>query len=117
MRDDLFNDSTKIDTTTATSMTLPTFAKTPAEFWNQLDSQQELYRIKDLVRALEFWNDTSMTWDMIYDNMRNSGNARIDMAMYPFEGNSTLLCHTLQQGLAEFGTKFRIVMTSAASTS
>jgi hypothetical protein len=50
-----------------------------------------------------------MTWDMLYDNMRNSSNAGVDMAMYPFAGNSTILCHTIQQGLAEFGTKFRLV--------
>jgi hypothetical protein len=58
-----------------------------------------------------------MTWEMIYENMRNSNNAEIDLGIYPFEGSSTLLCHTLHQGLAEFGTEFRLVLTSTASTS
>jgi hypothetical protein len=37
------------------------------------------------------------------------------MAVYPSEGNTTLLCHTLSQGLAEFGRQFRLVPGPAAS--
>ncbi len=30
------------------------------------------------------------------------------MAFYPYEGNATMLCYTLREGLGAFGTKFRI---------
>jgi hypothetical protein len=100
---------------TGTSGTLPIFADTVSEFWNELDSRRIVYHLHDLIQELEFWNDTSMTWDMIYGNMRNSSNARFDMVFYPFEDSSILLCHTLQKGLAEFGTKFKLVLDPAAS--
>ena len=58
---------------------------------------------------MAFWNDTLYAWDAIYQRKgpKNDSN-QFDMAFYPYEGNSTLLCHTLKEGLAGFGTKFRI---------
>jgi hypothetical protein len=72
------------------------------------------YRIKDLVIEMAFWNDTIQDWDAIYERNgpRNESN-QFDMAFYPYEGNSTLLCHTLKKGLNAFGTKFRILPASS----
>jgi len=66
-------------------------------------------RLYDLVIEVAFWNDTLYAWDAIYQRKgpKNDSN-QFDMAFYPYEGNSTLLCHTLKEGLGGFGTKFRI---------
>jgi hypothetical protein len=66
-------------------------------------------RINDLVTEVAFWNETLQAWDAIYQikGPKNDSN-QFDMAFYPYEGNSTLLCHTLKEGLGGFGTKFRI---------
>jgi hypothetical protein len=66
-------------------------------------------RLNDLVIEVAFWNETLYAWDAIYQNKgpKNDSN-QFDMAFYPYEGNSTLLCHTLKEGLGGFGTKFRI---------
>jgi hypothetical protein len=66
-------------------------------------------RLNDLVIEVAFWNDTLYAWDAIYQSKgpKNDSN-QFDMAFYPYEGNSTLLCHTLKEGLGGFGTKFRI---------
>ncbi len=67
------------------------------------------YRIKDFVIEVAFWNDTSYAWDAIFQRRGPKNDSdQFDMAFYPYEGNSTLLCHTLKEGLGGFGTKFRI---------
>jgi hypothetical protein len=67
------------------------------------------YSLKDFVIEVAFWNDTLSAWDAIFQRKgpKNDSN-QFDMAFYPYEGNSTLLCHTLKEGLGDFGTKFRI---------
>jgi hypothetical protein len=67
------------------------------------------YRLKYLVTEVAIWNETLHAWDAIYQRKgpKNDSN-QFDMAFYPYEGNSTLLCHTLKEGLGSFGTKFRI---------
>jgi hypothetical protein len=69
-----------------------------------------ILRLKDFVDELAFWNESIHDWDTIYQTTgpRND-SSRFDMAFYPYEGNSTLLCHTLTEGLGSFGTKFRIL--------
>jgi hypothetical protein len=66
-------------------------------------------RLEDFVTEVAFWNETLLAWDAIYQRKgpKNDSN-QFDMAFYPYEGNSTLLCHTLKEGLGGFGTKFRI---------
>jgi hypothetical protein len=66
-------------------------------------------RLKDLVIEIAFWNETVHDWDAVYQRSgQKSDSSQFDMAFYPYEGNSTLLCHTLKEGLGAFGTKFRI---------
>jgi hypothetical protein len=66
-------------------------------------------RLKDFVIEVAFWNESLHAWDAIFQRrgIKNDSN-QFDMSFYPYEGNSTLLCHTLKEGLSGFGTKFRI---------
>jgi hypothetical protein len=69
-------------------------------------------RLKDLVIEVAFWNETVYDWDAIYPrNGLKNDSSQFDMAFYPYVGNSTLLCHTLKEGLGAFGTHFRIQPT------
>ncbi len=73
------------------------------------------YRLKDLVIEMAFWNETVHDWDAVYQKSgQKNDSSQFDMAFYPYEGNSTLLCHTLKEGLGTFGTKFRIQPTSSS---
>jgi hypothetical protein len=75
------------------------------------------FRLKDLVIEVVFWNGTVDDWDAVYQrNGPNNGSHKFEMAFYPYEGNSTLLCHTLTEGLGSFGTKFRIKPDSLQGT-
>jgi hypothetical protein len=75
------------------------------------------YRLKDLVIEMAFWNENVHDWDAIYQkNGPRNDSSQFDMAFYPYEGNSTLLCHTLKEGLGAFGTQFRIQQTDAQFT-
>ncbi len=66
-------------------------------------------RLKDLVIEIAFWNETVDDWIAVYSRSgQKSDSSQFDMAFYPYEGNGTLLCHTLKEGLGAFGTKFRI---------
>jgi hypothetical protein len=66
-----------------------------------------------LIIELAFWNKTGHDWDVIYQRSGlNNGSDKFAMAVYPYEGNSTLLCHTLEEGLGAFGTQFRIHLAS-----
>jgi hypothetical protein len=69
-----------------------------------------ILRLKDLVTEVGFWNDTLQDWEAIHQRYgpRND-SSQFNMAFYPYEGNSTLLCHTLMEGLGRFGTKIRIL--------
>jgi len=80
------------------------------------------FRLKDLLYEMDFWNETSGTWETIYTGARNkwtdelaNNSQQFHMAFYPYEGNSTLLCYTLQQGLGGLGSKFRILPNSFGS--
>jgi hypothetical protein len=67
------------------------------------------YRLKDLVSEVGFWNETINDWNAIYQTWGpNNHSDQFEMAFYPYEGNSTLLCYTLKEGLSGFGTQFRI---------
>jgi hypothetical protein len=76
-----------------------------------------ILRLKDFVDELAFWNESIHDWDTIYQKRgpRND-SSRFDMAFYPYEGNSTLLCHTLTEGLGSFGTKISILPTNLPGT-
>jgi hypothetical protein len=68
-----------------------------------------IIRLKDLVTELAFWNESIHNWDAIYQINGPRNDSRLfDMAFYPYEGNATMLCYTLREGLGAFGTKFRI---------
>jgi hypothetical protein len=85
-----------------------------ADFWRELDARgsDDFSPLSDLLEEIGFWNDSSGSWDLIYDSQGTSINASlIDRAIYPYEDNSTLACYTLRPGLANFGTKFRLVTT------
>ena len=73
-------------------------------------------RLNDLVIEVAFWNETLYAWDAIFQRKgpKNDSN-QFDMAFYPYEGNSTLLCYTLNEGLAGFGTKFRIQQINSSA--
>jgi hypothetical protein len=64
-----------------------------------------------------FWNESIHNWDAIYQKggPRND-SSQFDMVFYPYEGNSTLLCHTLIEGLGSFGTKFKILPANLPGT-
>jgi hypothetical protein len=75
------------------------------------------FRLKDLVTEIAFWNTTIDVWDAIYQRRGpNNDSDKFEMAVYPYEGNSTLLCHTLTEGLGSFGTKLRILPDSLQGT-
>ena len=88
----------------ADASSLPTFANTTAAFWLGLKS----YHLKDFIKEIGFWNSTTSRWDFMYER-ETEDSPLIDMAIYPYEANSTLLCHTLQPSLTKFGSKFRLV--------
>ncbi len=70
-----------------------------------------------MVTEIAFWNKTIDVWDAIYQRRcPNNDSDKFEMAVYPYEGNSTLLCHTLMEGLGSFGTKFRILPVSLQGT-
>jgi hypothetical protein len=98
------------------SDTLPILANSTTEFWNKIDRRGESYRLTELIKIIEVWNDSATIWNLIYENTRNNSDLRIDMGVYPFEGNSTLLCHTFYTGLADYGYKFRLVTTAAVDS-
>ena len=62
----------------------------------------------DFIAKIEFWNGTASRWDLIFDD-KSQDVSMVDMRIYPYEVNSTLLCHTLRSKLVGFGTKFRLV--------
>ncbi len=67
------------------------------------------FRLKDFVTEISFWNKTIDVWDAIYQSRGpNNESDKFEMAVYPFKGNSTLLCHTIKEGLGGLGTNFRI---------
>ena len=82
--------------------TIPTYAESQEAFWKAFDLP---YKLKDLVSKIQFWNVTKSNWDIIYDT---ESGGEFEMGVYPYEGKSVLLCHTLSQGLASYGTMFRI---------
>ena len=101
------------DTSNLPTGTVPIFANNTADFWNKLDKRGESYQLDTFIKTIEFWNSSADNWYIIYG--QGTGDAStLDMAFYPFERNSTLLCYTLQAGLAGMGTNFRIVTTTAA---
>jgi hypothetical protein len=87
---------------------IPTWAVSTAAFWQELEAQEGALLSKT-ISDISFWNETTADWEYIYQSRwpRNE-TSLFKMAVYPYEDNSTLLCHTLQAGLAEFGTRFRI---------
>ena len=88
--------------------TVPIFARTTDDFWNKLDRRGDRYRLGDFIAKIEFWNGTASRWDLIFDD-KSQDVSMVDMRIYPYEVNSTLLCHTLRSKLVGFGTKFRLV--------
>ena len=88
---------------------LPIYANSTAEFWSKLTARREIFQLAQLIQEIRFFNESSASWDLIYE--RTTISSLFDMGIYPFEGNSTLLCHTLRPGLASFGTKFRLITT------
>ena len=90
---------------------LPIYANSTAEFWSKLTARQEIFQLAQLIQEIRFFNESSASWDLIYERTTNS--SLFDMGIYPFDRNSTLLCHTLRPGLASFGTKFRLITTLA----
>jgi hypothetical protein len=75
------------------------------------------FRLKDMVTEIAFWNKTIDVWDAIYHSQGPTNDSdKFEMAVYPYEGNSTLLCHTLKEGLGSFGTKLRILPISHQGT-
>ena len=90
---------------------LPIYANSTEEFWSKLTTSSEIFQLAQLIKEIGFWNDSSASWNLIYE--RTTSSSLFDMGIYTFEGNSTLLCHTLRPGLASFGTKFRLITTLA----
>ena len=99
----------------STEGTMPIFSNSSAAFWRTLDDRWEKYHLGDFIEEIGFWNDTASSWDLIYEKTKKDVSM-MDMAIYPYEGNSSLLCHTLQPGLAEFGSQIRLVTTVAVDS-
>ena len=89
--------------------TVPTFANSTEAFWSRLSARGESFQLGKFISEIRFWNESSSTWDAIFGKTVN--NSQVDMEIYPYEGNSTLLCHTLRPGLADFGPVLRLVTT------
>jgi hypothetical protein len=83
-------------------------------FWANLSADGEYFQLGQLVKMIEFWNDTSSRWDVLFKDP--FGGNLFDMAIHPYVDNDTLLCHTLRPGLAEFGTKFRLASSAKIGT-
>ena len=102
---------------------MPTFANNTnstaaanATFWRQLEALGERFQLWDFVAEIGFWNETAAAWDLVYGKTIGDTSA-LDLAVYPYEGNSSLLCHTLREGLATWGTRFRLVTAAALEAS
>jgi hypothetical protein len=95
-----------LDTPTWEAGTMPLFANSTDIFWTQLKAIDNPINMSALIQVIEFYNDSSSSWNVLYNE--TTGEDLFAMAIYPYEGNSTLLCHTLKQGLADFGTQFRL---------
>ncbi len=92
--------------------TILTFANSSQAFWQDVRSREE-FQLRKFIVKLEFWNGTSGQWEAIYAFEESGANyetgaAEFASQFYPYEGNSTLLCHTLKTGLTGFGNRFRI---------
>jgi hypothetical protein len=78
--------------------TITAFANSSAAFWQGLQARGESYRLSDSLAEIGVWNETGGgSWDVIYPRagLKND-TSQFAMAFYPYEENSTLLCHTLQ---------------------
>ena len=96
--------------------TIYTFSNSAEEFWQDMASRYELFRLSDFISELGFWNETVFDWNIIYEkNGPRNDPSPFDMIFYPYEGNSTLLCYTLREGMATFGTRFRILQGVAGN--
>jgi hypothetical protein len=98
--------------------TVPTYVNTTAvPFWSQQEARGErFFHLWDYIAELAFWNESSASWDSLYGK-KLADTSLFDMAVYPYEGNSTLLCYTLQPTLATFGTRFQMVTAAALESS
>jgi hypothetical protein len=107
-------DSIIYDDEDGPSGTIPTYANSSQAFWQGLDSCEEDYKLEQIVRKIDFWNETSAGWEVIWEviyfseSTMRGNDSLFDLAIYPFEGTSALVCHTLIDGLAKLGTLLRI---------
>jgi len=96
------------DEQTGPAGTIPTYANSSQAFWQGLDSCQEEYKLEDIVREIHFWNATTASWEVIYESIRPGAGSFFHLLVFPYEGNSILVCHTLNDGLAKYGALLRI---------
>ena len=101
----------------ATDGTVPIFANSTETFWRELATRGVSFRLAEVIEEIGYWNDSTGGWDVLYGRTTTDSSLLLDdLTFYPYEGNSILLCHTLQPGLASLGTTFRLISTAAAET-
>jgi hypothetical protein len=57
---------------------------------------------KNILDQVQFWNDSGNRWETVFDRSRTTikeEKALFTAQMYPFTGNYTLRCHTLNQDI------------------
>jgi hypothetical protein len=74
------------------------------EFWNYAVSSK--YALANIINQLQFWNDSGHRWETLFNSSHTTSKeemASFSHKMYPFTGNHTLLCYTLNQDIRDLG--------------